>query len=138
MAIEVDPHPSRSPAVGLQRRADRAMPAATVAIVAALVSATALVSWLATGVSLADVGRFVAFEALWVCLPGCMLYLLLSRPRGGWLSVLALGWPLGHAIEIGALALAAALGQRELFDWLPLLASAAMGPLLARAYAARG
>jgi hypothetical protein len=138
MAIEVDQHPRRSPAVGLQRRADRAKPAATVSIVAALLIATVLVTWLATGVSLGDVGRFVAFEALWVCLPGCMLYLLLCHPHRGWLSVLALGWPLGHAIEIGSFALAAALGRRELFDWLPLLATAAMGPFLARPYAARG
>ena len=133
MAIEVDPHLSKSPRVGLRRRTHRAVPTATVAGV--LLAATVLVSWLATGVSPGDIGRFGAFEALWVCLPGCMLYVLLSRPARGWLSVLALGWPLGHAIEIGAFALTAALGERDLFDLLPIFALALMGPPLARRYA---
>jgi hypothetical protein len=140
MAIEVDPHLSRSPRVGLRLRGRDPAPRATVAVAIAgvLLAVTVLVSWLATGVSLGDIGRFVAFEALWVCLPGCMLYVLLSRPGRGWLSVLALGWPLGHAIEIGAFALTAALGERDLFDLLPVLALALMGPPLARTYARPG
>lgn len=137
MAIEADPHLSRSPRIGLRRRAGHVTPAATVAIAVLLPVLAVLVAWLATDVSLADVWRFVAFEVLWVCLPGCMLYLLLSRPAGSWLSVAALGWPLGHAIELGAFALTAALGQRELFGWLPVLALAAMGPLLVRTYSPR-
>jgi hypothetical protein len=99
-----------------------------------MIGSTAILTWLMTGVPTAVVARFIAFEALYVLLPGCMLYAILSRPTGGWLYVLAIGWPLGCAIEIGVFAATAALGRREWFRFLPVAAAVTLGPPLARAY----
>jgi hypothetical protein len=99
-------------------------------IAIALVTCTVLLTWSLTAVPILDIARYVAFEALFVLLPGCMLYKLLSRESAEWLRMLAIGWPLGYAIEIGAFALTAALGQRELFSFLPLFATLALGPAL--------
>jgi hypothetical protein len=100
-----------------------------------LVTSTLLVVWLISGVSVGDIARFLAFEALYVVLPGCLLYLLLSPaswelspPAGARLRVLAVGWPLGYALEIGAFALTAVLHARGVFAFLPLLAVATLGP----------
>ncbi|HXC23350.1 MAG TPA: hypothetical protein VNU28_02085, partial [Solirubrobacteraceae bacterium] len=96
----------------------------------ALVASIALATWLLTGVPILDAARYVGFECLFVLIPGCMLYALLSGRDGQRLRILAIGWPLGYAIELGAFALTAALGQRQLFLLLPLLALATLGPLL--------
>lgn len=101
-------------------------------LAAVLVAFTLLAVWLISGVPIGDISRFVAFEALYVVLPGCLLYLLLSPAPGGRLLVLAVGWPLGYALEIGAFALTAALHVRGVFTFLPLLAAATIGPLLHR------
>src|ERR1700675_255872 len=74
----------------------------------ALAVAALLGTWLLSGVPPGDVLRWGAFEALYVVAPGCVLYLLLSRRPGGWLWVLAIGWPLGYALGGGAVALTAA------------------------------
>lgn len=108
------------------RSAGRALPV--------LIAITAAATWLLTGVSAADAARFVVFEALYVLVPGCMLCALLSaRPRDV-LRILAVGWPLGYAIEMAAFAATAALGQRELLAYLPVVAVATMGPPLLRVY----
>ncbi len=100
-----------------------------------LIASTLLAVWLVSGVSVGDIARYVAFEALYVVLPGCLLYLALSPASwelssvpGARLRVLALGWPLGYALEIGAFALTAALHVRGAFAFLPLLAAATLGP----------
>ncbi len=97
-----------------------------------LVLVVAISTWLLTGVSMLDAARYLAFEGLFVLLPGCMLYALLSGERKERLRMLAIGWPLGWAIEIGAFALTAALGRRELFQLLPVLAVLVLGPALLR------
>jgi hypothetical protein len=79
-----------------------------------------LLTWLASGVTATVLLRFLAYEALWVVLPGCLLYLLLSPTPGGWLRTLAIGWPLGYAMEVGAFALTAALHVRWALALLPL------------------
>lgn len=94
----------------------------------------ALATWLLTGVSIFETTRYVAFEVLFVLVPGCMLYALLIGQPERRLRMLAIGWPLGYAIEIGAFALTAALGQRKLFLLLPLAAILTMGPLLLRTH----
>jgi hypothetical protein len=99
-------------------------------IMLGLVASIALASWLFTGVSILEAVRYVGFECLFVLVPGCLLYALLSPRHEKWLRTLAIGWPLGYAIEIAAFALTAALGQRQLFLLLPLLALATLGPLL--------
>jgi hypothetical protein len=95
-----------------------------------LVGATLVGVWLVSGVSLTVVARFLAFEALYVLAPGCLLYALLARNPGGRLLGLAIGWPLGYAVEIGAFALTAALGARGAFAFLPLIAAATLCPAL--------
>jgi hypothetical protein len=90
-----------------------------------LVAATALATWLLSGVGVGEAARFLAFELFYVLLPGCLLYVLLSPRSGGWLRVLAIGWPCGYAIEVGAFAASAALHARGLFTLLPFAAAVA-------------
>ncbi len=100
-----------------------------------LVASTLAGVWLVSGVPVGDIAKFVAYEALYVLLPGCLLYALLSPASwalspapGGRLRALAIGWPLGYALEIGAFALTAALHARGAFALLPLLAAVTLGP----------
>jgi hypothetical protein len=86
-----------------------------------LVVATVVATWLLSGVTVGEAARFISFEALYVVLPGCLLYLLLISDHGGWLRVLAIGWPLGYAVEVGAFALSAAAHEREAFTFLPTI-----------------
>jgi hypothetical protein len=90
-----------------------------------LVAGTALATWLLSGVAIGEAARFLAFELFYVLLPGCLLYVLLSPRPGGWLRVLAIGWPCGYAIEVGAFAASAALHARGLFTLLPFVAAVA-------------
>lgn len=97
---------------------------------AAVLGSTIAAIWLLSGVSPGEAARFVLFEALYVLLPGCLLYLLLSPAFEGWLRVIAVGWPCGYAIEIGAFALSAALHVRGALAFLPLAAVAVGGATL--------
>jgi hypothetical protein len=117
VVVSASTRPRRS--VSLTRTQTGAAPAL-------LVASTVAVAWLLSGVSVADAARFAAFEGLYALLPGCTLYLLLSRAPCRWLRTLAIGWPLGYATEMGAFALTAALARRELFQLLPLLAAVTM------------
>jgi hypothetical protein len=89
-------------------------------------------TWLLSGVGAGVVARFVVFEAFYVLLPGCLLYVLLSPAPGGWLRTVAIGWPLGYALEVGAFALSAALGARWALTLLPLLSLLLAAPWLLR------
>jgi hypothetical protein len=102
----------------------------------ALAAMAVLGTWLASGVEVTVLLRFLAFEALWVVLPGCLLYVLLSPAPGGRLRTLAIGWPLGYAIEVGAFALTAALNVRGALVLLPLI-SLVLGGLIVRSAAGR-
>ncbi len=97
-----------------------------ISLVAGAIAAT----WLLSGVAVGEAAWFVVFEALYVVLPGCLLYLTLSPDPGGRLRTLAIGWPLGYAIEVGAFALTAALHARWAFTLLPLLDVALIAWLL--------
>ncbi len=101
-------------------------------LAALAVGVTLAGTWLLSGVGAGEAARYVAFEALYSLLPGCLLYLLLGGGRGGWLAVLAIGWPCGYALEVGFFALSAALDVRAAFALLPLIALAATCPLLLR------
>jgi len=129
MAIKADatPQPQRSPALEVSWRSGGQMRAATIG----LVGATVLATWVLSGVSFGDAARFIAFESVFVLLPGAMVFALVSRSPQGWLRTIAIGWPLGCALEIGAFALTAALGERSLFALLPVVALATIGPALA-------
>src|ERR1700689_1894475 len=132
MAIQKHAHRSQGPSPA--SRTSRPRPPAAEVACALVVGATAVVTWLASGVSAGEIGRFLVFEGLYVLLPACSLYLLLGRSFPRPLRVVAIGWPLGYAIEIGAFALTAALGDREVFRLLPLFAAAIAWPLIARLY----
>lgn len=86
--------------------------------------------WCLTGVSVADVCRFVLFEALYVVFPGCAAYMLLTGSRARRLTTLAVGWPLGYALELAAFAATAAIGDRSLFELLPLVTIVIAGALM--------
>jgi hypothetical protein len=101
-------------------------------LAAAVVGVTLAATWLLSGVGAGEAARYVAFEALYSLLPGSLLYMLLGRGRGGWLAVLAIGWPCGYALEVGFFALTAALDVRAAFALLPLIALAAAAALLLR------
>ncbi len=96
----------------------------------ALLGAAVLLTWLGSGVAVSEVLRFAVFELIYVLLPGCLLYVLLSPDPGGRLRTLAIGWPLGYALEVGAFALSAALGVRWAFTLLPVAALAIFGGAL--------
>jgi hypothetical protein len=94
-----------------------------------LVAVAVTASWLLSGVPIGSAALFVGYELAYVLLPGSLLYLLLSGTRGGLPRLLALGWPLGYALEIGSYALTAALGVRGCFAFLPLIGAGVIGPL---------
>jgi hypothetical protein len=73
-------------------------------------------------VALGEAVRFIAFEALFVVLPGCLFYALVSPAREGWLRLVAIGWPCGYALEVALSALGAALHARAIVLLLPPLA----------------
>jgi hypothetical protein len=96
------------------------------------VAAAIMASWLLSGVPIDSAALFAGYELAYVLGPGCLLYLLLSGTPGGLPRVLAIGWPLGYALEIGAYALTAALGARGWFAFSPLIAAGAIGPFTLR------
>jgi hypothetical protein len=102
-----------------------------------IVAAVLATTWLCSGVPIGDILLFCGYELAYVLLPGCLLYLLLCASPGSLLRTVAIGWPLGYALELGAYALAAALHVRGAFALLPLLALAAMGPIALRRYGVR-
>ena len=118
------------PATGaVERRAAApriSLPAVALAVVAVLGT------WLGSGLGPSPIVRYVAFEALYVVLPGCLLYVLLSPAPGGRLRTLAIGWPLGYAVEVGGFALTASVGARGALAALPLLSLILAAALLAR------
>lgn len=88
---------------------------------AALVIAVAVATWLASGVAAFDIVRFLGYEIGFVLLPGAtMLWALRGRRPGPLLSV-ALGWPLGHTMEILAFSVTAAIGSRGLYLVYPVI-----------------
>ncbi len=89
-------------------------------------------TWLGSGVGATVLPRFLVFEALYVVLPGCLLYVLLSPAPGGRLRTLAIGWPLGYAMEVGAFALTAALHLRGALTLLPLGSLVLLGAIVLR------
>ena len=66
---------------------------------ATLVGVVVLVGWLCTGVAVLDIIKFVAYDLGFVALPGIALLWALRGRRSNFLLSVALGWPLGQALE---------------------------------------
>lgn len=64
---------------------------------------------------------FAGYELLFICVPGCLLYSVLTGGSGSLARQLAVGVALGHVLEIVAFVLTAAIGRRELFVLYPPL-----------------
>jgi len=73
-----------------------------------LVGTTAVVLWLATGVRIDEIFRFIAYELAFVVVPGWLVYQAAVVPRGGRLRQIVLGWSLGYLHEILAFFVSAA------------------------------
>ena len=86
--------------------------------------------WLGFGVAISELARFACYEAIFVGLPGVLVYRALSRNPGGALRHVAIGWPVGYAIEIGGFVLTAALDVRGLFPFAGLAVAAAAAAYL--------
>jgi hypothetical protein len=92
----------------------------------AMVMASLLGTWLLSGVTIGEAFSFMAFECGYVLLPGCLLYVSLSPEPGGWLRIVAIGWPCGYAIEVTVFAVSAALHVRGAFSMLPVVTIAVL------------
>jgi hypothetical protein len=88
---------------------------------ATFVVALAVVGWLVTGVGVADLVKFVAYDIGFVALPGIALLWAVRGHRSGFLVTLALGWPIGEALEILAFSGTAQIGMRSLFLFYPIV-----------------
>jgi hypothetical protein len=86
-----------------------------------LVIVVAVADWLITGVALLDIIRFIAYDIGFVALPGAALLWAMRGRRSRFLVTIALGWPVGQALEILAFSGSAAIGTRGLFLLYPIL-----------------
>lgn len=87
----------------------------------AFVVAVAVVGWLISGVAALDIVKFVAYDGAFVAIPGAaLLWAVRGRPAH-LLVTIALGWPLGQALEILAFSATAAVGLRGLFLLYPIV-----------------
>ena len=85
------------------------------------VAALAVVGWLVTGVGVGDIVRFIAYDIGFVALPGVALLWAVRGHRTGFLTTVALGWPIGQALEILAFSGTAQIGIRGLFLIYPIV-----------------
>ncbi len=99
---------------------------------ATLVVAVMVVTWLVSGVGAYDIVRFLAYEVGFIALPGAALLWSSRRKRWGFLLTIALGWPLGQALEILAYSATAATGLRGLFVLYPVVVIGASAPVIWR------
>lgn len=87
-----------------------------------LVLATVVGSWLVSGVGVGTIALFLGYEVAYGGIPGLLLQRALSPGHQGTLRRVALGWPLGYALEIAAYALTSALHVRGALPYYPLTA----------------
>lgn len=87
----------------------------------ALVVAVAVGGWLISGVALLDIIKFLGYDAAFVAIPGAALLWAIRGRRSHFLVTVALGWPLGQALEVLAFSATAAIGFRALFLAFPVV-----------------
>jgi hypothetical protein len=86
-----------------------------------VIGGTAVALWLAYGVGLGDIVRFVGYELGFVLVPGWLVYRAIVISREGRMRQLILGWSLGYLLEIGAFYVTARVGSREAFVVYPIV-----------------
>lgn len=91
------------------------------ALPVAVVVAAACGLWLATGVELDELARYLGYELAYVIAPGWLLFRAISPSTRSRLTQVAVGWALGLVLEIGLFALTAAVDVRDVFALLPLI-----------------
>ncbi len=92
-----------------------------------LVIAVAVVMWLWSGVSASGILLFLGYELGFVAVPGALLLWALRGRRPSFLAVVALGWPLGSALEVLTFSATAAIGARALYLGYPVAVAAISG-----------
>ncbi|MGA7988071.1 MAG: hypothetical protein WCB51_06695 [Candidatus Dormiibacterota bacterium] len=86
-----------------------------------LVILVAIAAWLLSSVGPFDIIKFLAYDAVFVALPGMALLWAVRKRRSHFLVTIAVGWPLGQALEIFAFSATAAMGLRWLFLLYPVV-----------------
>jgi hypothetical protein len=71
-----------------------------------------------------EIVRFSAYELAFLLAPGVLLYRALAGRRGSAIREIAIGWALGHVVEILAFSFTAAIGHRSWFVAYPVLVCA--------------
>jgi hypothetical protein len=89
---------------------------------ASFVIGTAVVTWLVSGVAVLDIVKFLGYEVAFVLVPGAAVLWAVRGRRSGRLLMVAIGWPLGQALEILAFSATAEFGSRGLFILYPPVA----------------
>ncbi len=97
---------------------------------AALVLVSAVALWLIFSVSLGEVVRYLSYEAVFVAVPGVLAYMAFAGADRVGLREVALGWPLGYALELAAFAVTAAAGARDLLWAYPPVVIALSGAVV--------
>ena len=81
--------------------------------------------------------RFGLYVLGFDVIPGCVLFVALTKPERFGLRELGMGWGLGYAVEVLAFILTARLGIRDAFAFYPLVVVLAAGPFAWRPVLAR-
>jgi hypothetical protein len=106
-------------------RAERALHAvigsAGLAFSVAIVGGVAVALWLAYGVRLDEIVRFVGYELGFILAPGYLVYRAIVISREDRLRTLILGWSLGYLLEIAAFYVTARTGSRDAFVVYPIV-----------------
>lgn len=80
---------------------------------------------LATGVFPLEILRLIGYEAVFVVVPGVLAVRALCRRRHAVYTQLAIGWPVGYALELIAFVATALAGARALFLTYPVIVGGA-------------
>jgi hypothetical protein len=93
----------------------------TAAAAGGIVAVTALALWLAGGVRIDEIARYVGYELGFVIVPGWLVYRALVVRPPGLLAEVVFSWSLGYLLEILAFIVTAASGGRSAFDVYPVV-----------------
>jgi hypothetical protein len=92
-----------------------------IALPVAAVLAAAIALWLASGVEVSEIARYLGYEAIFVLAPGLLVFRAISPGTRSLLAQVAIGWPLGLVAEIAFYSLTASLDVRAAFFAYPVI-----------------